>query len=155
MAAVEVEEAFLLGPDLMDVDVVVAGVGEPLDRRAVRRRIRAADHGRGDVVLRDELGNMLEVPRQLARGLPRHGLVLRSADGQLADPRLVTTAGRFEPGEELCVRRRSDQAVAGGRAELRGIRLPGCDHDRRRLVGEVYRRACSSVQCGPPGIPGP
>lgn len=114
LPAVEIQEPLLVGPDLVNVDVVVAGVGELLDRSPMSIGVRAADNLRGDVVLGKELGHLLEVAREcellaqltwrggvrppVERGLPGRRLVLCPADGELPDPRLVgsTSASNSE-----------------------------------------------------------
>ncbi len=64
LALVEVEEAVLVGADLVDVDVVVAGVDVLLDRRAGGARGRGRRRPLGDVVLGRPSRRLLEVRRQ-------------------------------------------------------------------------------------------
>ena len=96
LPAIEVEEPLLVGPDLVNVDVVVAGVGELLDRSPVSIRVRAADDLRGDVVLGDELGYLLEVAREceLLAQLTRRGGVRPPVERGLPGRRLVLSPSR-------------------------------------------------------------
>src|SRR6266508_1114804 len=57
----EVEEAVLVGPDLVHVDVRRTRPLEPPDLLQIPLGIRAADDGLGDVVLADVRGGLLEV----------------------------------------------------------------------------------------------
>jgi len=61
LALVEAQEAVLVRPDLVDVDVVEAGVPRRRGSLEMPLRIGAADDGRGDIVLGDELGGGLVV----------------------------------------------------------------------------------------------
>src|SRR5918994_196356 len=60
-ALVEVEEAVLVGADLVDVDVVVAGVDVLADRLYVPVGVGAADDALGDRLLVDQFGPLFEV----------------------------------------------------------------------------------------------
>src|SRR3954453_8228002 len=60
-ALVEIEEAVLVGADLVHVDVVVAGVDELLDFLQVLFGVGAADDALGDRLLVDQFGPLFEV----------------------------------------------------------------------------------------------
>src|SRR5206468_1972909 len=65
LALVEIEEAFLVGSDLVDADVRVPGAVRLADRVDVALGIGAADDGLGDLLLRDRLERGLEVRGRL------------------------------------------------------------------------------------------
>src|SRR5688572_31327128 len=64
LSFVEVEEPLLVGADLMDVDVVVAGLLVLTNLGQMGLRVRSADDGLGHVVLTDHLRGLLEVERK-------------------------------------------------------------------------------------------
>src|SRR5205085_7882491 len=159
---VEVEEAVLVGPDLVDRDVVVSGVGELPDRVQVVLRIRPARDELRDVALADVLRGLLEVPGKwkllselsgnrddrppLVGGLPRLGLVGGPAHLDLRDAGLSGAATAIERFDHLGVRGDADVAVADLPRELGGLLSGARDVDRRRRVGKgVDPRAVQGV----------
>src|SRR3954453_21366850 len=60
-AFVKIEEAVLVGADLVDVDVVVAGVDVFANRFQVLLRVGPADDALGDRLLVDEFGRLFEM----------------------------------------------------------------------------------------------
>src|SRR4051794_27768956 len=126
-ALVEIEEAVLVGADLMDVDVVIAGVDVLLDFLQVLIGVRPADDGLGDRLLVDQFGPLFEVGREgqleevvaadaavgpvFERGLS--GRVLRGgpADVQLPVGRLALAALGAESFDRLRFRGGADQPV--------------------------------------------
>ena len=164
---VEVDERFLLGPDLVDVDVVVPGSGVPLDQLDVSLGVGPADDELGHVVFGDHLDCRLEVGwcgellgerslescvgPDLERRAPCILLRLRVADRELAIPWLVLAARLLEQLEQLRLRARADQAVADPAGELGRLGRACCDHDRDRIVGQrVDARPLDGVVGAPP-----
>src|SRR5687767_12914890 len=88
---VEPEEAVLVRPDLVDVDVVEAGVGVLLDLGPVPLGVRSADHQLGHVLRTDQLSGLLEVggKGQLLAELAGNGAVDPLAVGGLDSLLLV------------------------------------------------------------------
>jgi hypothetical protein len=63
LARVEIHEAVLIGADLMDVNMVEAGVAEAANHLEMPLQIGPASDDLGHVVLTQELGRLLEVGR--------------------------------------------------------------------------------------------
>src|SRR3712207_1879552 len=149
---VEVEEGFLVRSDLLDVDLVVAGVGELTDHLPVRLGVGAAGHGLRDHLLGDQLGGLLEVGRcrqdrgelageQVVRPEPVGGLaglrfVLTVADLKSAVGGFVAAARGAEEVQKLGVGDRVYVAVADPRGEAGRLGTEAGDEDRGRLVRE-------------------
>src|SRR5215470_11130703 len=109
LGRVELHEARLIGPYLVNTDVVVSGIGILLDGFEVPLGIRPAHHVLADFVFGHELGHRFKVggqrqlPRKrgfhgrggpaLPRGLPGLGFVLSPANRELAIARLPSAAG--------------------------------------------------------------
>src|SRR5918992_2914610 len=148
----EAEEAFLVGPDLVQIHVVEAGVRVLLDLFEVLLGVQTANDLFGDVVLAHHRSGVLEVARQrellgkitldpgvrppLVRGSLRVVLAVGEADRYLPKLRLSSAARGLELLDDLCVGRSADQSVAKAAGELGGVGLRGCNVDRRRLVGQ-------------------
>src|SRR5215217_8361177 len=97
---VETEVPFLLGPYLLHVDLVVAGVGVRLELLQVLLGVGAAGERLSHHVLGDELGGLLEVPRgrQYLGELPGQGFVGPQPVGGLARRVLVLAPAHFGAG---------------------------------------------------------
>src|SRR5439155_3905530 len=151
LVGVEAEEPFLILADLMDVDVVEAGILIRPDLVQVALRIRSADDHPGHVIFADgrgrlfEMGGQLELLSQLARyssigpglvcGLACRGLISGPAHGYLSIARLAPSARVLEKLHGLLVRLGADVAVADLSCERARFPSATGDHDRWRLRG--------------------
>src|SRR4029453_10360753 len=132
LGAIEAEEPRLIGTNLVDADVVEAGLHIFHDRLHVTLRIRPANDLLRDGVFGDELGHVLEVcgRRQLPRKRALHGygrpdsmrsppcglLVLGPADGQASVPGLAIATGFVEDLYEIALCPRRDNPFASSSA---------------------------------------
>src|SRR5205085_5522208 len=131
LASREVEEAFLVRPDLMDVRVCVARVFVLLQLLQVLLGIRAHGERLLELVCLASFDELLEVrgQRKLLRRAPFHERVrpdlerrlisavlrLRPADGDLAVLRLAVPAAVLELLDDLLLRRDVDEREEGDR----------------------------------------
>src|SRR5829696_8798870 len=165
LALVEVEEAVLIGADLVQVDVVASGVHEALDHLGVPIRVRPTSHDLRHVVLGQHARRLLEMRRlrQLLAQLPRQRDVREPLERRLlrlrlrrgpahvalavARPPLAAALGELLGG--FRAGRREHQAVPDPSRELSCRLASRGDHHRRRRVRDGVEARIGHPVSGP------